>query len=413
MRRLYCFFNVMSNRNIRDRIYQFNLSQPRDPDLLKAKYQYMREEQENPFIFFRSTCHLFYEDLPIKSWFKKAPLVWICGDLHVENFGNYKADNRHVYFDVNDFDEAVLAPCTWEIARLLTSIFVSTETYSVGLQVAEKLCQKFLNSYIKTISEGKAYWMGEDIAPPVIEDLLARKNQVKRKELLEDRTVLDQEKQRRSLKIDFKKAKPISDQQRQKVTSFMEVFALQQPNPKFFKLLDVAQRIAGKGSLGIERYVLLVEGKGSPDGNYLLDLKRALPSSLATYTVWAQPKWESEGDRIVSIQKRLQAIPIAFLHSVTIGKDSFVLRELQSTQSPTDHLKIEKWDDKLQKSEQLMLSLGQVVAWSHLRSSARQGSASVDQLIDFASKSKWKTEVMEYAKTYSQQVKQDWKEFRL
>ncbi len=148
MRRLYCFFNVMSNRNIRDRIYQFNLSQPRDPDLLKAKYQYMREEEENPFIFFRSTCHLFYEDLPIKSWFKKAPLVWICGDLHVENFGNYKADNRHVYFDINDFDEAVLAPCTWEIARLLTSIFVSTETYSVGLQVAEKLCQKFLNSYL-------------------------------------------------------------------------------------------------------------------------------------------------------------------------------------------------------------------------------------------------------------------------
>ncbi len=401
----------MANQNIRDRIYQFNLSQPRDPDLLKAKYEYMREDKENPFIFFRSACHLFYEDLPINSWFKKAPLVWICGDLHVENFGNYKADNRHVYFDINDFDEAVLAPCTWEIARLLTSIFVSTETYAVGLQVAEKLAQKFLNSYIKTISEGKAYWMGEDTAPPVIEDLLSRKNQVKRRDLLEERTIFDQDKQLRSLKIDFKKAKPISDQQRRKVTSFMEAFAAEQPNPQFFKLLDVAQRIAGKGSLGIERYVLLVEGKGSPDGNYLLDLKKSFPSSLANYTIWAQPKWQSEGDRIVAIQKRLQAIPIAFLHSVTIDKDSFVLRELQSTQSPTDHLKIEKWDDKLEESEQLMQSLGQVVAWAHLRSSAKQGSAIVDQLIDFASKSKWKTEVMEYAKKYSQQVHQDWKEF--
>ena len=401
----------MSNRNIRDRIQQFNLSQPRDPDLLKAKYEYMREDKENPSIFFRSTCHLFYEDLPINSWFKKAPLVWICGDLHVENFGNYKADNRHVYFDINDFDEAVLAPCTWEIARLLTSIFVATETYAVELQVAEKLSQRFLDAYIKTISEGKAYWMGEDMAPPVIEDLLSRKNQVKRRELLEERTVFDQDKQMRSLKIDFKKAQPISDQQRQKVTSFMEVFAAEQPNPKFFKLLDVAQRIAGKGSLGIERYVLLVEGKGSSDGNYLLDLKKALPSSLAPHCIWAQPKWKSESDRIVAIQKRLQAIPIAFLHSVTIGKDAFVLRELQSTQSPTDHLKIEKWDDKLPHSEALMHSLGQVVAWSHLRSSARQGSAIVDQLIDFASKSKWKTEVMEYAKAYSQQVKQDWKEF--
>jgi len=52
-----------------------------------------------------------------------------------------------------------------------------------------------------------------------------------------------------------------------------------------------------------------------------------------------------------------------------------------------------------------------VVAWAHLRSSGRQGSAIADQLIDFASKSKWKAEVMEYAKAYSQQVTQDWQEF--
>lgn len=402
----------MANRNISDRIQRFNLSQPRVPNLLKDKYAAMRADEENPYIFFRATCHLFYEDLPIKSWFQKAPLVWICGDLHIENFGNFKADNRHVYFDVNDFDEAILAPCTWEIARLLTSIFVATETFSVKQQVAENLSQQFLNSYTKTISEGKVYWMGEDNAPQVIKELLSRKTQVKRRETLEERTVLDQNQQRRSLKIDYKKAQPISDQQRQKVQNFIKAFATQQPNPQFFQLLDVAQRIAGNGSLGIERYVLLVEGKGSPDNNYLLDLKKALPSSLAPYVIWEQPKWKSQADRIVTIQKRSQAMPIAFLHSVNIGEDSFVLRELQSTQSPTDHLKIEKWDDKLEHSEQLMRSLGQVVAWSHLRSSGRQGSAIVEQLIDFAGKSKWKAEVIEYAKIYSQQVHQDWQEFR-
>ena len=402
----------MANRNISDRIQRFNLSQPRVPNLLKEKYAAMRADEENPYIFFRGTCHLFYEDLPIKSWFQKAPLVWICGDLHIENFGNFKADNRHVYFDVNDFDEAILAPCTWEIARLLTSIFVATETFSVKPQVAENLSQQFLNSYTKTISEGKVYWMGEDNAPQVIKELLSRKTQVKRRETLEERTVLDQNQQRRSLKIDYKKAQPISDQQRQKVQNFIKAFATQQPNPQFFQLLDVAQRIAGNGSLGIERYVLLVEGKSSPDNNYLLDLKKALPSSLAPYVIWEQPKWESQADRIVTIQKRSQAMPIAFLHSVNIGEDSFVLRELQSTQSPTDYLKIEKWDNKLEHSEQLMRSLGQVVAWSHLRSSGRQGSAIVEQLIDFAGKSKWKAEVIEYAKIYSQQVHQDWQEFR-
>jgi len=401
----------MASRNIRDRIQQFNLSQPRDPNLLKAKYAAMRAKEENPFVFFRATCHLFYEDLPVRSCFKDAPLVWICGDLHIENFGNYKADNRHVYFDVNDFDEALLAPFPWEIARLLTSVFVAAETFKIGQIFAEKLCQEFLDAYSVAIAEGKAYWMGEDTAPPVIEDLLSRKTQIKRKDLLDERTVLDKNRQKRSLKIDNKKAQAISETQRQKIQDFMKGFAARQSNPEFFKLLDVAQRIAGKGSLGVERYVLLVEGKGSPDGNYLLDLKKALPSALAPYSIWEQTNWSSEADRIVTIHRRSQAMPTAFLQAVTIGSDSFVLRGLQSTQSPSDHLKIEKWDNKLEESEQLMRSLGNVVAWAHLRSSGRQGSAIADQLIAFASQSAWKTEVMEYAKTYSQQVSQDWQEF--
>jgi uncharacterized protein (DUF2252 family) len=405
----------MANRNISDRIQKFNKSQPRDADLLKAKYAAMRATEENPFVFFRATCHLFYEDLPIKSWFAKAPLAWICGDLHIENFGNYKADNRHVYFDVNDFDEAILAPVTWEIARLLTSVFVAAETFKIEKPFAEMLCQHFLDAYSKAIAEGKAYWMGEDTAPPIIEDLLSRKTQVKRKDLLEERTVLDKNRQKRSLKIDNKKAQAISEAQKQKIQDFMKGFAAKQANPEFFKLIDVAQRIAGKGSLGVERYVLLVEGKGSPDENYLLDLKKALPSALTPVMEKAgiveQPKWSSEADRIVTVHRRSQAMPIAFLQAVTIGADSFVLRGLQSTQSPTDHLQIEKWDDKSEESGQLMQSLGNVVAWAHLRSSGRQGSAIADQLIDFASKSKWKAEVMEYAKAYSQQVTQDWQEF--
>jgi uncharacterized protein (DUF2252 family) len=49
----------MANRNIRDRIQRFNLSQPRDPELLKDKYAAMRADKENPFVFFRATCHLF------------------------------------------------------------------------------------------------------------------------------------------------------------------------------------------------------------------------------------------------------------------------------------------------------------------------------------------------------------------
>lgn len=79
----------------------------REPERLAMKYKLMRT---SPFVFLRGTCHLFYERLPLGSMLEGAPAVWVCGDMHLENFGSYKGDNRLVYFDINDFDEACLAP---------------------------------------------------------------------------------------------------------------------------------------------------------------------------------------------------------------------------------------------------------------------------------------------------------------
>jgi len=88
-------------RDLVERIRSFN--EGRDPELLRRKYQRM---SANPFAFFRGTCHLFYEDWPVNSPLNTSPPVWISGDLHLENFGSYKGDNRLVYFGINDFDEA-------------------------------------------------------------------------------------------------------------------------------------------------------------------------------------------------------------------------------------------------------------------------------------------------------------------
>src|ERR1700712_3423208 len=85
------------------------------PDKVQLKYEAM---SENAFRFYRGTCHLFYEDLAKAANFPASPNTWICGDLHLENFGSYTADNDLVYFDLNDFDESVLAPAAWELVRL-------------------------------------------------------------------------------------------------------------------------------------------------------------------------------------------------------------------------------------------------------------------------------------------------------
>src|SRR4051812_19196136 len=87
----------------------------RDPERLNIKYAEMRSDA---FAFLRGSCTLFYEDLPIRE-LPPAPRVWCSGDLHLENFGAYKGENRLVYFDLNDFDEACLAPATWDLVRVL------------------------------------------------------------------------------------------------------------------------------------------------------------------------------------------------------------------------------------------------------------------------------------------------------
>ncbi|HEY4209389.1 MAG TPA: DUF2252 family protein, partial [Puia sp.] len=107
--------------SIPQRIKDFNSD--RLPEYVAIKFQMMAE---NAFRFLRGACHLFYEDLG--DALQRYPLSWICGDLHLENFGTYKGDNRLVYFDVNDFDEGILAPALWDVSRMVTSIFTGLDS---------------------------------------------------------------------------------------------------------------------------------------------------------------------------------------------------------------------------------------------------------------------------------------------
>ena len=116
----------------------------------------------------------------------------------------------------------------------------------------------------------------------------------------------------------------------------------------------------------------------------------------------------SDAERVVSIQQWVQAVPPALLHPVRAGTRSYVLRELQPTQ---DRLSLETWDHTLDSLEGVMLTMGQVVAWSHLRSGGRQGSATADQWIDFSAENAWVGAILEFATEYSRQVERDWREF--
>ncbi|MEO6863127.1 MAG: DUF2252 family protein [Microcoleus sp.] len=389
-------------KTVVERIEKFN--QGRNQQRLLLKYKAM---SSNSFVFFRGTCHLFYEDWPENSVLNDAPPVWVCGDLHLENFGSYKGDNRLVYFDINDFDEGCLAPATWEIARFLTSVLVGANTIGVNQSEAITLCYSFLNAYSNALALETARTVEAATAEGMVADLLESLKLRRRKDFLAQRT--EEKKGKRRFIIDNKRTAPVSSEERLLVESLMKSWANKQQNPEFFKLLDVGVRIAGTGSLGVKRYVLLVKGKGSPDGNYLLDLKQALPSSLTPYLKLSQPQWVNESQRVVAIEKRMEAMPQAWVSAVEMEGEPFVLRGLQPTQ---DKVSLDRWNGKLRRLEKVLKTMGEITAWNQLRSSGRQGSAIADELISWAdNSSQWHGLLIEYAQTYFTKVEADYREF--
>ncbi|PWF48634.1 DUF2252 domain-containing protein [Massilia glaciei] len=393
----------IQERNVAGLVAAFNAD--REPERVGLKYKALAKD---PFTFLRGTCHLFYQDFPDSMKQGQAPLAWICGDLHLENFGSYKGDNRLTYFDINDFGEAVLAPANWELSRFLVSVLVAAESLGLGPELPTDLCNCFLDAYVAALAKGKPRWVERPVARGMVKELLQSVKTRGRVGFLNERSKLVDGK--RTLRLDPAKALPVTKAEREKVAAFMATYAQRQQDPAFFKVLDVARRIAGTGSLGLERYVILVRGRGAPEGHFLLDLKYTPESALAPYLPHQQPAWGSQAQRVVAIGQRVQAIEPAFLEAVSIGTRSYVLQELLPSQ---DRLALDTWDGKPQRLEGVMRSMGEILAWGQLRAGGREGAADADAWIAHAADAaSWRPPLLAYAHSYRDQVIADWKQYR-
>jgi len=378
----------------------------RDPERLTIKYRNMRADA---FVFLRGTCHLFYARLPRQSGWLEAPPVWACGDLHLENFGSYKADNRQVYFDVNDFDEGLLAPASWDLLRLLTSVIVGRDMLKISHSAALSLCDELLAAYAAALQVGKPLWVERETAEPPVSLLLHKVRDRRARDLLLARTT--EKAGQRSIRLDNQKALPVHDRERTRVTALIESFGRRREQPAQYRVLDVARRIAGTGSLGVDRYIVLVEGKGSPDRNRLLDLKSALTPSWRSlsWLPYAQPRWPDEAARVVGVQRRMQAVSMALLHAVELGKQPYVLRRLQPSE---DRIELPiKGGKRGQLLRNTLTLFGRCLAWDQLRSSGRAGSASADTLVGFAAKPGWLRPLRSLAERAAAQVEADFQQF--
>jgi uncharacterized protein (DUF2252 family) len=78
---------------------------------------------QSPFAFYRGAAAIMAADL------SHTPVtglrVQVCGDCHLMNFGIFATPERHLVFDINDFDESLPGPWEWDLKRLTTSFVIA------------------------------------------------------------------------------------------------------------------------------------------------------------------------------------------------------------------------------------------------------------------------------------------------
>ncbi len=234
--------------------------------------------RESPLAFLRGAAPLHYELLTRDPWLREGPAGegWIVGDLHLENFGAYRATpagegDDVVVFDLNDFDEAVVAPWRFELLRVVASVLLAARGRGVKGDGALELADDFLVAWRAQVFDASA----AVVACDAVERLVARVEKRTRAQLLDDRTEVLRGRRR------FVRGARYRDLGAAQVRGLGDAFARyaasldedERPTRDALTVDDVAFRVAGTGSLGALRVAVLTRGKGGPDGHWVFDMK--------------------------------------------------------------------------------------------------------------------------------------------
>src|ERR1700748_3038598 len=362
-----------------ERIKTFNA--PLLPEMVQLKYEAMAE---TAFRFFRGTCHLFYEDVSTSPALPLTPLTWICGDLHIENFGSYKGDNKLVYFDLNDFDEGLLAPASYEVARMVTSIFIAFDNLGFEQEKALKMAQLYVRSYSATLAKGKPISIDPRTARGIVCDFLTSAAQSTYKDLLKKRTVSKKKSIMLSLADErhFKLDKALRKELKAHINEWVKTSS---DGPYNYKVISSIFRLAGTGSIGMKRYLFLLKSTNTKNHYLLLDMKQARASSVQPYVPVQQLQWPTQAARVIGVQQRMQNIPAALLSTTVFRDESYMIQELQPVKDSIKFKQLKDYRDMYQVFD----DMASLPASAQLRSGGMQGSGKIDDLMAFGAGPAW------------------------
>jgi len=308
-------------------------------DLIPIRYGRMAA---SPFAYFRGAAAPMAWDLA------HAPTtdirVQACGDAHLLNFGMFAAPDRRLVFDVNDFDETLPAPFDWDVKRLAASLAVAARDHGFPDKDAHTTARMAVRSYRNEMASYAAMpflkvWysridvddlgrlfdtlQSKEAARQRRQDIAKARRRTSRKAFLKMCDLVDGQYRIRPdhpviVRFPIELYPGVLTELRSAVALYRDTLAedrLEVLRRYYFG--DLARKVVGVGSVGLEAFVMLLIGDRD-DEPLFLQLKQAEESVLAPFAGPSQ--YQHHGERVVRGQRLTQAAADPFLGWTSSGE---------------------------------------------------------------------------------------------
>jgi uncharacterized protein (DUF2252 family) len=310
----------------------------RVPELVPVRYGRMLV---SPFTFYRGAAAIMAHDLAPTP--RAGLQAQLCGDAHLSNVGGYASPERSLVFDLNDFDETLPGPFEWDVKRLVASFEIAGRDRDFTKAERARAVLNAVRSYrkwMRKLAEARnldVWYASLDVA--TIERQL-REQQATRQAATVAKAA-DKARTKDSMKAFAKLTEEVDGERRivsdpplivsaadlaqeagfhfERLESlihglFREYRRTLQPDRRHlleeFRMVDLARKVVGVGSVGTRCWILLLLGRDDEDPLFL-QIKEAQASVLEPYL--GKSTYKNHGQRVVAGQRLMQATSDIFL----------------------------------------------------------------------------------------------------
>jgi uncharacterized protein (DUF2252 family) len=304
----------------------------------------------SPFAFLRGSAAVMAADLastPVTGLEVQA-----CGDMHVANFGVFASAERQLVFAINDFDETCPGPWEWDVKRLGASAYVAAQYLNGSIAACEEAARMAAASYRRRIRRYAHMGLLEIWYDTIHSDRLLRATPDWAR--ASAAAALEKARRRTHLQVLGKMTDLVDDQHRiveqrpyivrathtpsgrtvedalgHFMVAYLESLAPERRQLlKRYRIIDVALKVVGVGSVGTRCWVGLLQGRDWDDPLFL-QLKEAQRSVLSPYLPARSDAPANQGQRVVAGQRLIQGSPDIFLGWGHLDGVDFYVRQLR------------------------------------------------------------------------------------